>query len=681
MKNYYLIILCVVLLTACSGPQSDAAHSEEPKEGSSEVTDSQTPDKDGAYVVSFRGRDIDLEPYVQGFPYSRFFPFVEHGHLIYFHTTPEGKWMNYQQLGSLEIDPSKGKKITDIDWSTRNFWGGQYHAASDKFYIMGDESNQERINVYMLDIGAESYKKFTDNDYTYGFGFSNSEKQIAYVARRGQAEPFISCLHLRNIADGTDQEVICDQGGADRFTWSDIEFLPDDSKVVLRMQHDGDRNKTSLVSIDLTEPAFDFLFEREVLRYGTWVVSHSLTEQGMIYGSAEDGFDNLYSYDFTSRTSKKLTNFVEEMGGNVFVGGEEEVIMVVLRRPHESELVVVDAQNGALLFNEVVLASVRLKDSHEQKGVFSLTGINKPFGLEEFSVSKNEGSWTVSRQSLAGIPSDLEQRIIHCEVNKVSYPTFDTVKEGDAQRMLHAYYMTPKNPPPESDRLVAIKSFYGGANSFRTGNQIWCEAGIATFSPAPRGSGGFGAEFAALNDGDLGGDEIVDVIYAAKWLEKTYGYSAEQIGVFGGSHGGYATMRLLTFPPETNGRNESYNFGFGLSMAGFSDILTFYETCNIPDWVVLEAGDPKTEKEKLMDRSPINHVELLQTPLLLVHGENDNRVPVTESRRFAEKAKELNKNVTYVEFAGQGHGIDGLDNTLNYYRAVFAFFSQLVDPK
>jgi dipeptidyl aminopeptidase/acylaminoacyl peptidase len=136
-------------------------------------------------------------------------------------------------------------------------------------------------------------------------------------------------------------------------------------------------------------------------------------------------------------------------------------------------------------------------------------------------------------------------------------------------------------------------------------------------------------------------------------------------------------MRCLTFPPKTNGRGESFDFGFGHSHAGFSDIASFYDTCNIPDWVIQEAGDPATERDKLFDRSPIAHVDRLQAPILLTHGENDWRVPVAQSRRFVDKARAFGKVVAYVEFPGQGHGIDGLENNLAYYQVLFDFYESL----
>ena len=106
--------------------------------------------------------------------------------------------------------------------------------------------------------------------------------------------------------------------------------------------------------------------------------------------------------------------------------------------------------------------------------------------------------------------------------------------------------------------------------------------------------------------------------------------------------------------------------------------MTFFDATNIPDWIILESGDPKTEREKLLDRSPITHVARLESPILLTHGSNDNRVGVTESRAFAEAAKRLGKPVTYIEFEGQGHGIKGLENQVRYYKAQLDFLEGVV---
>jgi len=216
------------------------------------------------------------------------------------------------------------------------------------------------------------------------------------------------------------------------------------------------------------------------------------------------------------------------------------------------------------------------------------------------------------------------------------------------------------------------------ASRYNNEYQILNQAGIYVLSPAPRGSSGFGRDFAALNDKDLGGNEIIDIICTAKYISDKLDIPAERIGVFGMSHGGYATMRLMTFPGEVNGNIASFPFGFGVETAGFSDIILQHNTSNIPDWTFLEAGDPATDSLKLADRSPINHAEKITGPLLLIHGDHDNRVNVEGSRMMARKLEELGKPYVYVEFPGLGHGIKGTDNNKKYYSALFDFIENKV---
>ena len=120
-----------------------------------------------------------------------------------------------------------------------------------------------------------------------------------------------------------------------------------------------------------------------------------------------------------------------------------------------------------------------------------------------------------------------------------------------------------------------------------------------------------------------------------------------------------------------------------MAEAGFSDIVAFWKATNIPDWVVLEAGDPADPKElaKIQDRSPIQHVDRLTAPLLLLHGENDWRVPVEGSRAFARAAEAAHKPVTYVEIKGQGHHVEGLERISQVFQARFDFLMGLFAQK
>jgi dipeptidyl aminopeptidase/acylaminoacyl peptidase len=336
--------------------------------------------------------------------------------------------------------------------------------------------------------------------------------------------------------------------------------------------------------------------------------------------------------------------------------------------PIENEIFIIDAQ-GRIRKSQKIDRNLFILDDETDKMLVQTNSASIQFRIDELRFDESEFSFTPRIE----LPEGLEERTLHANVERVEYPTFDIDRNTGKTRMLHGFLYHPKNPLPDEDRLVMIQSFYGGGNYYSTRTQILAEAGIIVFSPSPRGCGGFGREFSSLNDKDLGGNEIIDVIYAAKYISAKLNIPPERIGVYGGSHGGYATMRLLTFPGEINGNKAHFDWGFGISHAGFSDIIHFYHNCNIPDWVLLEAGDPETEAEKLKDRSPLYHADKMVGKLLLTHGTNDSRVPIEGSLWMADSLKKYNKDVTLFKFEGQGHGIKGLKNQIKYYNQWFAF--------
>ena len=630
--------------------------------------------------VRFRDRVVDLTPFLLGFPYSRFNADLKNDTLFFLERTPQGSWLRSLAIGAQgPINLEQGRKVSAVDWSKRTLGKLKIHKPSNRAFIMSDENNDERLNVHTIDLETGAVEPVTDSDYTYAWDLSEDGRYLAYLSRAGRAEPFQTTLRVRDLETGEDRAILNDEGGRDRFTWSTLRFAKDNSSIILSVQHDGNRNTTSLARIQLkTEPtSLEFLHPTRVKRFSLSQVEGWPSDQEFLFLSSETGFRNLYRKNLEDGSVTQLTDFQDELRSCALLETEPPTAVIVLGRPSESELVLVDVNSGTQLANRVIPATVSLIDTQSDGGLLSLSSIESLWEARRFRVAHNDSGWLFEDSPLAGIPEGLARQLQQLTAEKVSYPTFDALEDG-SHRRLHAFLLNPKQPPERNeDRLVLITSFYGGSNRFDVSAQILAAVGIASFSPAPRGSQGFGAEFAALNDGDLGGDEIVDIHYAAKWLLQERGYTASQIGVRGASHGGYATMRCLTFPPETNGRNASFDYGFGWSHAGFSNIVSFYNSCNIPDWVIQEAGDPATEQDKLLDRSPISHVERLTAPLLLTHGTNDWRVPIEESRSFARAAKQLGKPVTLVEFEGQGHGIRGFENQVRYYQAVFTFLESL----
>lgn len=637
------------------------------------------------YAVHFLDREVDLEPYFQDYPYGGWNADFEAGKLFYRRTTPEGTWLMAQDLAENAnaglIDPEAGERVIDIDLSTRNLWGMQYDSIRGDMIVQADERNDEVMNLYRLSLEAGTLQRLTDVPYIYGWSFSKDGRTIGYIARYGDAEPYRSCLTLLDLESGESGEVLCEEGGPHRMVWTAVNFQPSGEGAVIRLNRDGHRSFGTLAYVDFAAPDLDILLPDGVERAS--VASYEegwLDDQRFVYVSDETGYSNLYEYDLSSRSAKPITSVAENAWFTLLDTGEGRAILQVLDRPYENVLQVLDLETGRLLGELTVDVSLGVIGFDDRDRFFvSQTSASSPFQGDRMRVSVADGTARFDFSPAIRLPDDYLAAIQQCDVQRVEYPTFDLDPATGERRRLHAFLFTPRQPLEDPDaRLAVITSFYGGSNSFSVGTQVFCEAGISWLSPAVRGSSGFGKEFMALNDGDLGGDEIIDLFYGARFLERELGLEPRQIGVAGGSHGGYATMRALTFPPETNGRGEDYDFGFGMSHAGFSSIVSFYDATNIPDWIILEAGDPATERDRLLDRSPIAHVDLLDSPILLTHGSNDNRVGVTESRAFVEEARRLEKPVTYVEFEGQGHGISGLENQVTYYQTRFDFLENVV---
>lgn len=635
-------------------------------------------------AVRFRDRVIDLRPYYEGFPYAGFRAIYDANVLLYFRDTQRGRELLTLPLDRPTLHLDQGIRLGTVDWSARGLREVMYHSPSGQYVVLADDANEERFNLFLMSPETGELRRLTDRPYVYGYGLDKQYRLIGYLPRYRTGQVFRSCLNLYELGTGRDREVVCDSPEM-MFTWSLVNFRPDGRGVVFVANREGDRNRQNLVYMDLSVPVpqVRILTDSGVLRRHVDTLREWLDGDRFVYSSDESGYTNLYLFDLEAGRSRPVTQFREDVSDMAaFRVGERFLVGAMVKRPYESELFVVDPRTGETLARRVFDATAVFLDYTANRAMVRTESRRTLFTLEEVRVDAvGQGRFAVTVSRRAGVPPTVARQIEQCDVERVSIPTFDVDARTGRTRLLHGYLQTPRNPPRDpSRRFALVEAFYGGENEFDVRAQIFCAAGGMVLSPAIRGSAGFGAEFAALNDHDLGGNEVFDLIYSGRYLVRRFGLRERQIGLFGASHGGYEVMRAVTFPPEVNGRRESFQWGFGLSWFGFSNIVTFFERCNIPDWVLLEAGDPRTEREKLLDRSPVTHAARAVAPLLLLHGENDNRVPVEESRQMAAALRAAGKRVTYVEFPGQGHGLKGLANQYRVWTAVFAFLSREMDP-
>lgn len=624
-------------------------------------------------MLKFQGRDVNIAPFFEDFPYSQFSLSEDGKKLFFFKTSNQNKlqWLDM----TTEKELSKATDVVDLDFSQRNCWQPVYNEKDGNVYWIGDENNEEIINIYRSNLLSPAPERLTDVPYIYAWDFNPDKTKIAYVARLAQNEKRLDELRILDLKTGKDELVSQDKPDF-RYTWGDVSWQPEGKGLMLLALKDADRTYANIIYIDtetkkttvLTDPTKPGSYA------GTSVMDQWISGDECFFFSDQDGYKNLYRFDRKTMNTSQVTRFTSDIEDARFVTIKNEKYLFVLQsNPVETSLMLIDIKTGKMLYKQSSDLSLSIGSVQGDQVSLLANSTSVVFQIVKAEVGKKSMKLSVTFD----LPDDLKARLVHSDVERLSIPTFDMDPATGKQRMLHAYLYKPKNPLPKGKELIMIESFYGGDNRYNTEYEIFNAAGITVLSPSPRGSSGFGRDFAALNDKDLGGNEIIDIINCADYISEKLAVPAERIGVFGMSHGGYATMRLLTFPGEVNGNKAHFKFGFGIETAGFCDIIYQHTHSNIPDWTTLEAGDPVKDAARLIDRSSLYHAEKLTGPLLLLHGSHDNRVDIEGSRLMARKLTYLNLPHRYVEFEGLGHGIKGVDNNRKFYYECFRFLDEI----
>ncbi len=189
--------------------------------------------------------------------------------------------------------------------------------------------------------------------------------------------------------------------------------------------------------------------------------------------------------------------------------------------------------------------------------------------------------------------------------------------------------------------------------------------GYVVIQPNPRGSTGYGMAFQNANHQDLGGGDLTDEVYAARFLTETGYVNRKKIGITGGSYGGFMTLMAIGKTPDV--------WAAAVSMYG---IINWYEMLKHED-ASLQAyqhsliGDPVADKAVYDADSPMTYIRHAKAPLLVLQGENDIRVPRGQA---AETLKSVGATVDAHYYAEEGHGfvkrenqIDSVQRTVDWF--------------
>ncbi len=191
----------------------------------------------------------------------------------------------------------------------------------------------------------------------------------------------------------------------------------------------------------------------------------------------------------------------------------------------------------------------------------------------------------------------------------------------------------------------------GWVTSYSSPGQMAAAQGFAVFYPNYRASTGRGVEFSMLDHGDFAGKEFDDIVDGVDYLIETGVADSARIGVTGGSYGGYATGWLTT--------RYSRRFAAGVMFVGISNTISKDGVSDIPEemFLVHQRMHPWDDWQFFLERSPIFWADSSRTPLLILHGKEDPRVPTDQSIEMYRNLKlRGSAPVRLILYPGEGHG-------------------------
>lgn len=554
-------------------------------------------------------------------------------------------WITATDRLSAPLQITYGNSVVSHKWSPSG--NGILYAT--------DKSGDEKVGFYFISSnGKEETELLPPSDAYRSFGdFNEDGSKFTYSTT--ERNGLDSDIHVFDMTTKTDKKVFPGKLG-----YNPISFSPDGESILISEQIGEDANNLFLLKIE------DSTLTR-------------LNKPGepSYYGDIHWKADNTGFY--------LISNTGKEYNGIAFYSLKEDSLDFLVSKPFDIEQILLSEDEERLHY-------VANKSGYSRHGIIDISKMAEleapewPKGVLRLSQSK-DGSTIVARVSSPTIPADLwssskgsskTQRItrsnhagLDLESMVLPVPHSFTARDG---LEIHGLLYAPANMDRNTPLVVDV---HGGPTSqsrpgFDPLQQYLIAQGFAIFDLNYRGSTGFGKSYARENNLRKREHELYDLEDAVKYLTKKGIVNPEKVAIMGGSYGGYLTMAAMTRLPEV--------FECGVTFVGVSNWVSALK--NAAPFLKasdrLEYGDVDNPEEEKFFRSisPMTYIDQVRSPVMVLHGVNDPRVPIAESDEFVKRIRRNGGKVEYLRFPDEGHGIRKLENRMTAYVRVAEFLER-----
>lgn len=525
----------------------------------------------------------------------------------------------------MKTDGTGIKELTSDPKVRHNF--GAWSKDGKQIYYASNKRDRNWFDIYALDLTNGAEKMLYKNDGSNSFAAASDDGGKLVVSRSSVRFSLDNDLYLIDTKTGKETHLTPHDTAT---IYSDVEFLDNDT-LFLGTNQNGEFIAPS--KMNLKNGKLDPLGKT------TWDLdATAFSDDGKMFAHTvnREGFSELFVSDTKSIGKKAEAVKLPAqgiVGGLNFSGDDSKLVFTFVSAKYNADIWLYDL--------------------------------------------KTKNLTQITKSDRAGIAQES-----FVEPKLVKYKTFDgreipawfyRPKEFDITVV--PINSEPKNYPVNLKPFPVIISVHGGPEAqerpgFNPLYQYYLSRGYAVLATNVRGSTGYGKTYAALDNIEKREDSVKDLAYAVEWLKSSGGADAKRVAVMGGSYGGYMTMAAITLYPDL--------FAAAVNTVGIVNWETFLKNTSgyRRRQREVEYGFLDKDLEFLRRISPIAKVDKIKTPLFVIHGKNDPRVPYTEAEQVVKALRDRNATVEYKLFDDEGHGISKLKNRLELFPLVADFLDK-----
>ncbi len=528
-----------------------------------------------------------------------------------------------------------------------------------------DAGGSEDAQIFIQDLKSGKREMLTDGESRNGgIVWSRDGSRLAFQSTRRNGAS--NDIWTANFDDPDSAQVALE--APDGFFCAAVDWSANSESLLV--QHYVGSTESSVVLLDTTSGESRVISGADG-KSRNLAVGYGERDEGVFYRTDKSGDFLQLAYRSLADNAVEIivTRDISWDVSSVVMSDDRKKMAFVVNREGYSDLYLLDPQSRR--YRQVkglpkgVLGSVGFDQDGDLLGL-TLTTSTAPADVYVLPVNGALRSGKLQRWTQSEVGGLDPSNFVEPEL--VRYPTFDALGTVPA----FVYRPRSKGPHP------VVISIHGGPEgqyrpTFSTTYQMWVDKlGVAVIAPNVRGSAGYGKRYLALDNGMLREDSVRDIGALLDWIATQPDLDASKVAVYGGSYGGYMVLASAV--------HYSDRLKAAVDIVGISNFVTFLKNTRSyrRDLRRFEYGDERVDEMRafLEGISPSNQVDRISVPLMVVQGNNDPRVPVSEAEQIVAAMRGKGETVWYMNALNEGHGYRKKENRDVFQQAVIQFFER-----